>query len=70
MIINTMIYRIMEKPTTIFEFFNLKKNASNSKSTTKFQDNLVDDFLMEYLILYINGEIISKFFSTQSFIDR
>ena len=60
----------MEKPTTIFEFFNLKKNASNSKATTKFQDNLVDDFLMEYLILYINGEIISKFFSTQSFIDR
>ena len=39
MIINTMIYRIMEKPTTIFEFFNFKKNASNSKSTTKFQDN-------------------------------
>ena len=60
----------MEKPTTIFEFFNFKKNASNSKATTMFQDNLVDDFLMEYLILYINGEIISKFFSTESFIDR
>lgn len=70
MIINTMIYRIMEKSTTVFEFLNLKKMQVIQKATTKFQDNIVDDFLMEYLILYIIGEIISKFFSTQSFIDK